>query len=230
MCKFIYFHKKRMKMNLNAIYLIIMTCEAVRGHTGQFYGFDGHINGDYIPQNIRPRTCPVGTVESCLYCDCYSDKCNIDRQERLLNRNYKGLFSNPTERKMDCETSNDQISDTAGLDGAGSNESAKGRPNIRCCETNIKIVADNEPFTHNGVTRTPVISSMFGGGLITNEQFRVEGECMNLSPCGKYDRGKCKQEFGFTEVLVNSLQNPREYEFVSVPYKSFCRCSYLGVG
>ncbi|XP_063431041.1 uncharacterized protein LOC134713683 [Mytilus trossulus] len=133
---------------------------------------------------------------------------------------------------MDCEKSNDQITDTTGFDelGAGSNESSKGRPNIRCCETNIKIVADNEPFTHNGVTRTPVISSMFGGGLITNEQFRVEGECMNLSPCGKYNRGKCTQEFGFTEVLVNSLQNPREYEFVSVRYKSFCRCSYFGVG
>ncbi|CAC5398382.1 unnamed protein product [Mytilus coruscus] len=219
-------------MILIVIYMIIMTCEAVHGHTGQFYGFDGHISGDDRHQNTRPRTCPVGTIESCLYCDCYSDRCDIDRQERLLNRNYKGLFSNTMEHNMECDTSNEQVIGTTGFDdfGVDTNESSKGRPNSRCCETNIKIVADNEPFEHDGITRTPVTSSMFGGVSLINEQFRVEGECMNLSPCGKNGHGKCKQEFGFTEILVHSLQNRREYEFVSVPYKSYCRCSFLGVG
>lgn len=81
-------------ITLVVTFLLAFVTGNVNCFSGMFYGFDGYPDGNYRHYNHRIRSCPKGSTESCLNCECYGSSCGIGREQRILSKYYSGLFSN----------------------------------------------------------------------------------------------------------------------------------------
>lgn len=207
-------------MTSSVFVLLSVVVGHVCGYLGQYYGFGGdiHAAGHVDPfKTTRVRTCSSGSSSKCYYCDCHTESCGISKDDRQINRYYKGLFNTVEQLQKECN-------DSAPVGRIKSYEhlfSFNPQSFSICCDTVYQAIAPIY-VTYNGIVRrvvTPITNGNF-----TTYQTVWQGTCRIIgSTC--CNNGSCINEDGYpTYILVHAIGNDLQFEFIPIVYSRNCKC------